>query len=93
MRPDREVGKPTNGWTSGTDPLIRWLRAFTVIAFVVVFVIVALDNRREPVSTLTILGLAGGAVLILLGYAAVVRLPLIGRPADDDDDPEGERER
>lgn len=93
MRRDREVGKPTNGWTSGTDPLIRWLRAFTVIAFVVVFVIVALDNRREPVSTLTILALAGGAVLILLGYAAVVRLPIIGRAPDNADDPKGERDQ
>lgn len=69
---------PTNGWRSGTDPLLRWLRAGTVVAFVVVFVAVALDRERDPGSVMTILALAGGAALILLGYQAVVRLPLIG---------------
>lgn len=77
------MGKSTNGWRAGTDPLLRWLRVAAVVVFLFVFVIVALDRERDPGAVLTILALAAGGALILLGYAAVVRLPMIGR--DDEE--------
>jgi threonine/homoserine/homoserine lactone efflux protein len=67
-----------NGWREGRDPILRWLRAATVVAFVAVFVLVSLDRDRDGSAILTILSIAGGAVLILLGYQGVVRLPYIG---------------
>lgn len=73
-----------NGWRSGSDPIIRWLRAGTVVALVVVAVVVALDRERDIGSALPVLGIAVGAALILLGYAGVVRLPLIGRDEEDE---------
>lgn len=73
-----------NGWRTGRDPILRWLRAGTVVAFVAVFVIVSMDHNRDTTAVLTILGLAGGAVLILLGYQGVVSLPVIGRRDDED---------
>jgi hypothetical protein len=80
------VANGGNGWRSGTDPLLRWLRSGTLVAFVFVFVFVALDRDRDPGAVMTILALAGGAALILLGYQAVVKLPVIGR--DDDEEKE-----
>lgn len=75
-----------NGWRSGTDPILRWLRSAAVVAFVAVFVLVALDGERDVTTELPVLGLAGGAALILLGYQRIIRLPGIGR-----DDPEDDR--
>lgn len=73
-----------NGWRSGTDPILRWLRAGTVVAFVIVFVIVALDRDRDTTHVLAVLGIVVGSVLILLGYQSVVRLPGIGRDEEDE---------
>lgn len=86
-------GRDGNGWRSGRDPVLRWLRAGTVVAFVAVFVLVSMDRERDTTAVLTILGLAGGAVLILLGYQGVVSLPIIGtdrRDRQDKDREEGE---
>lgn len=77
-----------NGWRTGQDPILRWLRSGTVVAFVVVFVIVALDRERDPGAILTILALAAGSVLILLGYQGVVRLPIIGTERQERQDKE-----
>lgn len=76
-------GRNGNGWRSGRDPVLRWLRSGTVVAFVAVFVLVSMDRERDTTAVFTILGLAGGAVLILLGYQGVVSLPIIGRKDDD----------
>lgn len=74
-----------NGWRSGSDPIIRWLRAGMVVALVAVAVVVSLDRDRDIGSALPVLGLAVGAALILLGYAGVVRLPVIGREDEEDE--------
>ena len=81
------AAKGGNGWRSGHDPILRWLRSGTVVAFVAVFVIVALDRERDATAVLSILAIAGGAALILLGYANVVRLPMIGKGEDEEDKP------
>lgn len=86
MAQDPRPKTPTNGWRTGTDPILRWLRSGTVVAFVVVFVLVSLDESRETTAALTILGIAAGAVLILLGYQGVVRLPMIGTDRADRQD-------
>jgi hypothetical protein len=77
---------PSNGWRSGTDPILRWLRTGTVIAFVIVFVVVALDRDRDTAHVLAVLGIVVGSVLILLGYQSVVRLPVIGRDDEEEDE-------
>lgn len=78
------MGKPSNGWRDGRDPILRWLRVGATIAFAVVAVVVALDRERDASTFIPALGLMLGAVLILLGYASIIRLPYIGRPPDDD---------
>lgn len=83
-------GDGGNGWRTGRDPVLRWLRAATVVAFVAVFVIVSLDRERDGTSVLTVLSLAGGGALILLGYQGLTRLPMIGDRKDDRDRGEGE---
>jgi hypothetical protein len=80
------VGDGRNGWRSGTDPILRWLRAGTVIAFVVVVLVVALDRDRDTAHVLAVLGIVVGSVLILLGYQGVVRLPVIGRDDEEKED-------
>lgn len=74
-----------NGWRTGHDPILRWLRAGTVVAFVAVFVIVSLDRERDTTAVLSVLGIAAGSALILLGYAGVVRLPMIGRDEEEEE--------
>jgi hypothetical protein len=68
---------PDNGWRSGRDPIQRWLRIIASIVCLVVFAWLALDPSRRDWPTLTI---ALGALLVLLGYEAIVRLPYLGRP-------------
>lgn len=79
------MSKPSNGWREGRDPILRWLRIGATVAFVVVAVVVALDRDREASTFIPALGLMLGAVLILLGYASIIRLPYIGRDDDDKD--------
>lgn len=66
-----------NGWRSGRDPIQRWLRIIASLVCLVVFAWLALDPARRDWPTLTI---ALGALLVLLGYEAIVRLPYLGRP-------------
>ena len=72
---------PSNGWASGSDPVQRRLRIATVILCLGVFVYLAV---RGGLDFLPFAGLALGAVLILLGYERLIRLPGIGRRKDDD---------
>jgi hypothetical protein len=67
---------PDNGWRSGRDPIQRWLRIIASIICLVVFAWLALDPSRRDWPTLTI---SLGALLVLLGYEAIVRLPYLGR--------------
>ncbi|HSW42693.1 MAG TPA: hypothetical protein VLM76_09315 [Patescibacteria group bacterium] len=71
-----------NGWRGGHDPIQRWLRAVTAVACLVVFVWLAVDPARRDWPTLTI---ALGALLILLGYEAIVRLPWLGQSGNRPD--------
>jgi len=66
-----------NGWREGRDPIQRWLRIITSFACLGVFVFLAVEPARRDWPTLA---LALGAVLVLLGYEAIVRLPYLGRP-------------
>lgn len=67
--------KQGNGWRTGRDPVQRWLRILTAIVCLGVFAFLAVDPERRDWPTLA---LALGAVLVLLGYEAVVRLPYLG---------------
>lgn len=67
---------PDNGWRSGRDPIQRWLRILASVICLVVFAWLALDPSRRDWPTLTI---SLGALLVLLGYEAIVRLPYLGR--------------
>ena len=75
----------TNGWREGRDPILRWLRAGAAVAFVVVAVVVALDRDRDAATLTVALGFVVGAALILLGYASLIRLPMVGRDDKADD--------
>jgi hypothetical protein len=66
-----------NGWREGRDPIQRWLRIITSFACLGVFVFLAVEPERRDWPTLA---LALGAVLVLAGYEAIVRLPYLGRP-------------
>jgi hypothetical protein len=74
--------KKGNGWREGSDPIQRWLRVATTITVLGVFVFLALgdDNQNDVV----VLALALGAVLVLLGYEGVVRLPFLDGKDDGD---------
>lgn len=80
-------------WRSGHDPIQRWLRILTVVVLLGVFVYLAVDPDRGFDAEPTI-ALALGAILLLLGYEGVIRLPMFnGRnvprppPKDGPDDP------
>jgi hypothetical protein len=72
------IKKPSdgNGWRAGRDPIQRWLRIIASVVCLIVFAWLALDPSRRDWPTLTI---ALGALLVLLGYEAIVRLPYLGR--------------
>jgi hypothetical protein len=70
-----------NGWRDGRDPVQRWLRIVTTIVVLGVFVWIALGESRQ--NDILVLALALGALMVLLGYEGVVRLPYIGK--DDND--------
>lgn len=80
------MGDPANGWRTGRDPVQRWLRVATALVCLGVFVYVALDAGRG-LDAVPVAGLALGAVMILVGYERLIRLPGIGR----DDDGRGEK--
>jgi hypothetical protein len=71
-------------WRGGTDPILRWLRAITVIVCLGVFAFLAVD-RNSGADRLPALALAITCVLMLEGYARFSDLPLVGRKRDDDD--------
>ena len=69
--------KGSNGWRDGSDPIQRWLRVVTTIVVLGVFVWIALGESRQ--NDILVLALALGALMVLLGYEGVVRLPYIGK--------------
>lgn len=75
-RPDRSG----NGWRQGRDPVQRWLRILTALVCLGVFVFLTVAGRG--IDDVPIIALAMGALLLLLGYEGVVRLPTIDRLAD-----------
>jgi len=75
--------RKTNGWRDGTDPILRWLRIVTTIVVLGVFVYLATRETRGA-DGVVVTALALGAVLLLLGYEGVIRLPMIDRRTDDD---------
>ena len=74
-----------NGWRQGFDPIQRWLRVLTTLVVLGVFVYLVVGDAR-PDRDLPTLALALGAVLMLLGYEGVVRLPFLGGAREEDDD-------
>jgi amino acid permease len=76
----------TNGWRSGYDPIQRWLRIITTIVVLGVFVYLSAIDQNRVDSWIVVIALALGAVLLLLGYEGVVRLPMIGRSDRKDDE-------
>ena len=75
---------PKNGWREGTDPVQRWLRIATTVVVLGVFVYLSVSDGRN--DSVLVIALAIGSVLVLLGYEGVVKLPLISRKDDEDDD-------
>lgn len=77
--------KKVNGWRDGTDPVQRWLRIVTTVVSLGVFVYLAIGQNRGT-DDIVVIALAIGAVLVLLGYEGVVRLPFISRKSGDEYD-------
>jgi hypothetical protein len=75
---------PTNGWRKGYDPIQRWLRVLTTLVVLGVFVYLVVGDPR-PDRDLPTLALALGAVLVLLGYEGVVRLPFLSGKDEKED--------
>lgn len=85
LSPTRTMSpEPGNGWRDGRDPIQRWLRVVTTIVVLGVFVYLSVAPERGA-DGVVVIALALGAVLLLLGYEGVVRLPLIGKGKEDDD--------
>ena len=59
----------------GTDPLLRWLRAIAVLAFLGMLAVVVFDDDKVHNSELLVL--LFGSILIALGYPVVMSLPSI----------------
>lgn len=76
----------TDPWRKGQDPIQRWLRILTTLVCLGVFVYLAVDSDG-PTDNLPTIALAVGALLVLLGYESIVRLPGIGRNGKDRHDP------
>lgn len=94
--PSRKPQVPTNGWKAGYDPIQRWLRVITVLVVLGTFVYLVVADQ-DGTRDLPTLALALGAVLMLLGYEGVVRLPFLsgdttlpGRKEGDDGPERGE---
>lgn len=77
--------RSTNGWRSGQDPIQRWLRILTALVCLGVFVYLAVAGMGGA-DRVVVIALALGAVLVLLGYEGILKLPIIGaelqRPSD-----------
>ena len=73
-----------NQWRQSPDPLIRWLRVISVVAFLALVALVVLDPIRS--SNIPLAALLIGACLLQLGYEVVV--PGLNRP----DRPRDERD-
>lgn len=82
--PEEDHSK-VNGWRAGYDPIQRWLRVVTTLVVLGVFVYLSIIPDRSA-DRVVVIALALGAVLVLLGYEGIVRLPLIGRRKDGQDD-------
>jgi hypothetical protein len=82
------LSRPTNGWREGRDPVQRWLRIVTTIVVLGVFVYLSIGPHASDGSAdrIVIIAMALGAVLLLLGYEGVVKLPMIGKDTRKDDD-------
>lgn len=76
----------TNGWRDGRDPIQRWLRIVTTIVVLGVFVFLSVSPASGGADRIVVIALALGAVLLLLGYEGVVKLPIIGRAKQDDEE-------
>jgi hypothetical protein len=74
------------------DPLLRWLRALSVISFLslVILVVQTVLSRPEvnPNDFLALAGLLAGAVLLQLGYEVTIPglVKRAGSKAEDKDD-------
>lgn len=71
-----------SGTWGGKDPLLRVLRAISILAFLVLIAVVVLDPGRTDATTLA--PILAGAILLQLGYAVVV--PGLSKRDKDDDD-------
>jgi hypothetical protein len=78
------VPEPTNGWRNGRDPVQLRLRAIAAITCLAVFVYLVVD-RRPITEALPMAMIAVAALLILLGYERIARLPGFDRRDRDDD--------
>lgn len=77
--------EPSNGWRTGQDPVQRRLRIVAVVVFGAVVVYLSVDRSRSVTDTIATIALLLAAIMILLGYERIVRLPYIGRRKGDDE--------
>lgn len=81
-----EKGAPVNEADWPKDPLLRALRALSILAFIVLLFIVLAVKQDVDVTTV---GFLVGAILIQLSYDALVGVPgVISRRADASADKE-----
>jgi peptidoglycan/LPS O-acetylase OafA/YrhL len=80
------MGKSTNGWRKGYDPVQRWLRILTTVVVLAVFVYLSAFDPNRQDSWIVVIALALGALLMLLGYEGVVKLPIIGQHERENED-------
>lgn len=74
-----------NGWRTGRDPVQRRLRIITSLVMLTTFVVLTVVPPERGTEHLAFAGLTLAALLILLGYEGLIRLPVIGRRNDDDE--------
>lgn len=75
----------------GHDPLLRWLRALAVVAFLGMLVVVILDPDKADNAELLVL--LFGSILIALGYPVVMNLPHLLGPKEVEDRLNGKPEK
>jgi len=78
-------GDRRDGWMDGKDPVQRWLRIVTTVVVLAVFVYLSVNPSGRGTDGVVVIALALGAVMLLLGYERVVRLPMIGKGKDKDE--------
>lgn len=66
----------------GRDPIVRWLRTFSVLAFLGLIIVVVLDPARA--SDTPLVALLAGVILVQLGYE--IAIPGLTRIRKDEDD-------